>query len=217
MLPTAHVEHQIPGRIRLRVPEKRGDASYFESVRQRLVEHPAVERLRVSSVTASIVVHHNGAAEPVTAAASERGLFKVARGATPPRPPAVRSNTNRASPSALDAAATGFAGLAVLQAFRAHDFGSAVENFWNAYGARRTLQRPGLAACFAAIGVYQALSGRFLGSATSLLFYSLATRQLASSERIGAGLVRGSGEPSDHRLEQHDPKKRQTVIFPKRS
>ncbi|MBV9530848.1 MAG: hypothetical protein JO283_07225 [Bradyrhizobium sp.] len=81
-------------------------------------------------------------------------------------------------PGTLNAAANGLAGLALLQTSR--DFGTAIDNFWNAYGATR-LQRPGLAALFAAVGAYQGFSGRYLGSATSLFFYSLVTRQLAAA------------------------------------
>jgi hypothetical protein len=32
VLPMAYIEHQIPGRMRLRVPERRGDVGFFQSI-----------------------------------------------------------------------------------------------------------------------------------------------------------------------------------------
>jgi hypothetical protein len=190
MVPMAYVAHQIPGRIRLRVPDRRGDNRYFESVRKTLSEHPAVERLRASPVSASIVIHHQGAATPITAAASQRGLFEIAPAPSASQA-APRKEARAASGSPFDPVATGLAGLALLQASRGQVFGSAAENFWNAHGARRILQRPGLAAFFAVVGAYQVFRGRYFGPAASLYFYSLAIRQVAKSETAGGNLVRG--------------------------
>ncbi|MBV8700177.1 HMA2 domain-containing protein [Bradyrhizobium sp.] len=193
MVPIAYVEHEIPGRLRLRVPDRRGDSGYFESIKQGLSKHPGVKQLNVAPATASILLHYDGAAEPITAAAHQHGLFEIVhrtlRSASP-SPPAANEST--VLPSALKTVANGLAGLALLQAGRGQPFGNAVENFWNAYGAMRILQRPGLTALFAAVGAYQVLQGRYLGSATSLFFYSLVTRHLAtnhskaSSPRIAA-------------------------------
>jgi hypothetical protein len=194
MLPTAYLVHQISGRMRLRVPDKRGDTGYFKSVTKALSGLAGVEQVIVTPATASILIHHKGDTEPIVAAASERGLFAI--DVVPKRSPSQSStevNTNRILPSSLDTAAKGLAGLALLQAARGQPFGSAVENFWNGYGAMRLLERPGLAAIFAAIGVYQAFRGRYLGSAASLYFYSLLTRQLAAAEESRAGLRRQEG------------------------
>jgi hypothetical protein len=195
MTPTAYVAHQIAGRTRLRVPEKRGDSSYFEIVRQRLSGNPAVERVRVTPETASILFHHAGTIAPILTAAAEHGLFRIAEQTRVPTRRSVLVRTSGVTGvtplSGLDAAATGLSGLALFQVARGQAFGSAVENFWHAYGAKRLLQRPGLAALFAVIGAYQVLSGRYLGSATSLLFYSMVTRRLASSERENHPRARG--------------------------
>lgn len=193
MLPKAYLVHQIPGRMRLRIPEKRGDSSYFESISKALSRHAGVEDLVTAPATASILIHHQEPAEPIIASASERGLFAIVPEPQPARTEsATEVNTSRFFPSTLHAVANGLAGLAVLQATRGQPFGSAVENFWNGYGARRFLDRPGLAAMFAAIGVYQALCGRYFGSAASLYFYSLMARQLAAAETAKASAQRGT-------------------------
>ena len=193
MLPTAYLVHQISGRTRLRVPDKRGDTGYFKSVTKALSGLAGVEQVIVTPATASILIHHKGETEPIVAAASERGLFAI--DVVPKRsagPSSTEVDTNRILPSPLDTAAKGLAGLALLQAARGQPFGSAVENFWHGYGAKRLLGRPGLAAIFAAIGIYQAFRGRYLGSAGSLYFYSLITRQLAA-EKASAGPRRREG------------------------
>ncbi len=183
MIPSAYVEHQLPGRLRLRVPEKRGDREYFESVRKALSGHPAVGQLKVNPATGSILLHYNGAAEPVTTTAHERGLFEVSQDVVrTAKASDSQANGSRLLPGGLNTVANALAGLALLQVSRGQAFGNASENFWNAYAAKRLLQQPGVAALFATVGAYQVLRGRFLGSATSLLFYSLVTRQLAATQ-----------------------------------
>jgi hypothetical protein len=61
----------------------------------------------------------------------------------------------------------------VFQVARGQAIGNAAENFWNAYGAQRILGRNEIAAGFALLGIFQFLRGELLGSASSLLFYSL--------------------------------------------
>ncbi|WP_024508594.1 hypothetical protein [Bradyrhizobium sp. ARR65] len=217
MTPTAYIAHQVAGRIRLRVTEKRGDDSYFETVKQKLSANSAVERLKVTPETASILLHHAGSFAPIAAAAAEYELFRIADRTTAPTSQSSPLTTSGVGPaSALDAVATGLSGLALFQLARGQAFGSAVENFWNAYGAKQLLQRPGLAGLFAAIGVYQVLSGRYLGSATSLLFYSMVTRRLASSEREKRTRAQVASEATSEALER-PPKKRPEVVFPRRS
>jgi len=95
----------------------------------------------------------------------------------------------------LDTIATGLSGLALFQVTQGEAIGNAAENFWNAYGAHRILGRSGIAAGFALLGVYQLLRGQFLGSASSLLFYSLVTRRLAASD-WAAGAMTGKNAAS---------------------
>ncbi len=217
MIPTAYVSHQIAGRTRLRVPEKRGDGSYFERVRQTLSGDPAIERVKATPETASVLLHHAGSIAPIAAAAAEHGLFRIADQPMEPASQPVPVRTSAVSSlSPLDAGATGLSGLALLQAVRGQAFGSAIENFWNAYGARRLLQRSDLVVLFAAIGAYQALSGRYLGSASSLLFYSMVLRRIASSERETKPGRRAISEPRSEALGRRDPNRPAAVIVPRR-
>jgi hypothetical protein len=189
MAASALIEHQIPGRVRLKLGSKRGEVGFFESVVEVISKHPGVEELSADPLTGSIIIRHSGALEPILAAASEHQLFKVEERGT--RTDASRARaaaqSERQHPGLFDAISVGLGGLGLLQVTRGEAVGSAAENFWNAYGAHRLLRNPPLAAGFAALGVYQLLRGQFLGSASSLFFYALITRQVAAAERPASG------------------------------
>jgi hypothetical protein len=52
----ALIVHQIPGRIRMRIPEKRGDDDYFSRLFERLSGVDAVRNVKVNPATASVVI-----------------------------------------------------------------------------------------------------------------------------------------------------------------
>lgn len=76
MVPVASIEHQLPGRVRLRVPSKRGDVPFFEKVVRELSKHPSLRELTASSLTASITLHYREPLQPITAAAADKELFR---------------------------------------------------------------------------------------------------------------------------------------------
>src|SRR5262249_13756363 len=82
-----------------------------------------------------------------------------------------------------DGVAAGLCGLSLFQTMRGHVLGSMVENLWHAFGAQRILGRPDIAAWFASLGAYQLIRGQLFGSASSLFFYALVTRQMAAMEQ----------------------------------
>lgn len=183
MIPVAFIEHQLSGRLRLRIPTRRGDVSFFQRVVAALSKHPDVKELNATPLTGSILIRHSGPVLAITAAAVEQGLFEI--GKREPKTPPKQARpiaTPPADPGMLDTIATGLSGLALFQVTQGEAIGNAAENFWNAYGAHRILGRSGIAAGFALLGVYQLLRGQFLGSGSSLLFYSLVTRRLAASD-----------------------------------
>jgi hypothetical protein len=69
-LPSARIVHFTPRRLRLKVPEKRRDASFFDFVRNRLAAWDSVERVETNPLTASILVHFS----------APEGLFLEAAG-----------------------------------------------------------------------------------------------------------------------------------------
>jgi hypothetical protein len=195
----AVVEHQLTGRLRLRIATRRGDISFFERIVQALSKHPDVNELAANPLTGGILVLHSGPARAITDLAVEQGLFKIA--GNPPKKPRPAA-TPVGAPLGLDAIATGLSGLALFQVSQGQALGNATENFWNAYGAHRILGRSGIAAGFALAGAYQMLRGEWFGSASSLFFYSLIARQLASFDRTVGMLTRpvsASNQPAAQR------------------
>ncbi|MBF0565424.1 MAG: hypothetical protein HQK89_09285 [Nitrospirae bacterium] len=56
---TAFITHNINGRLRLRVPSKKGDAHFFESVRSRLATLEGVASVEINPQTTSVLVMHS--------------------------------------------------------------------------------------------------------------------------------------------------------------
>ena len=154
MTSTATIEHQLPGRLRLRIPTRRGDVSFFQGIVHALSECPDVKEIDATPLTGSILIRHSGSAQAITAAAAERKIFEVGN-----EPEKAREAPASSGP--LDAAATGLGGLALLQLAGGQAIGNAAENFWNAYGAQRILGRNEIAAGFALLGILQLLRVRF--------------------------------------------------------
>jgi hypothetical protein len=183
MIPVALIEHQLPGRVRLRVSSKRGEVPFFEKVVRELSKHPAVRELIATPLTGSIVLQYLEPLHAITATAAEQKLFETGRAEPAPKKGEPKG-ASRASKSHLltSGFATGLSGLSLFQITQGNVLGSAVENFWHSFGARRILGRSDIAAAFAALGVYQLLRGQLFGPASSLLFYSLVMRQIAATE-----------------------------------
>jgi heavy-metal-associated domain-containing protein len=60
-LPSARIAHFTPRRLRIKVPEKRRDAAFFDFVGNRLAAWDSVERVETNPLTASILVHFSDA------------------------------------------------------------------------------------------------------------------------------------------------------------
>lgn len=54
--PKAFIAHATPGRVRLRVPERRYDDEFFSAVRQQISTWPGIDDVRVNPITASVLV-----------------------------------------------------------------------------------------------------------------------------------------------------------------
>jgi hypothetical protein len=56
-LARGRIAHLSPGRLRIRIPDKRRDETWFRSVAERLSGWEHVERVEVNPLTASVLVH----------------------------------------------------------------------------------------------------------------------------------------------------------------
>lgn len=180
MAPQAVVEHQLPGRARLRIPSKRGDVQWFGEVVQWLSRNPDVYELSANPKTASLLIEHEALTSLSDLLSGEPRLVEV----TPASGSGsqARMRTQRGllgSPEILDAASAGVTGLCAYQLSRGQVLGTALEHFWSAYGSHRTLQSPALVAGYAGLGLYQLTRGRIVGPAASLFYYATALRRAA--------------------------------------
>lgn len=89
-LPIAEIAHAMPGRARLRIAERRGDAVFFASVATGLSTIAGIYKVEVRPLTGSLLIQHGPPLERIALAAQEARLFTVgnATSAPPPTAPA---------------------------------------------------------------------------------------------------------------------------------
>ncbi|QXP84095.1 HMA2 domain-containing protein [Methylococcus sp. ANG] len=146
----AEIVHCLPGRLRLRVAEKRGDEAALRELASSLAAHPDVVSVDVRSPTGGLLVVHNlgEAWQPIARYAVDRNMFAVAASAAPVPPPSIAETTaagfkvinrrfRRATGGAIDfqsAMFLTFVGFAVHQARQGHMLGPVSTLLINAYG-----------------------------------------------------------------------------------
>jgi hypothetical protein len=73
----AHPVHSLPGRTRLRVPNRRGDAAFFTELTHRLVQCTGVGKVETNPLTGSVLVHHEGGLRELLMHAAACGLGEL--------------------------------------------------------------------------------------------------------------------------------------------
>jgi hypothetical protein len=76
-LPPAFVSHQMPGRVRLRVPTMRHQKDYFARMREQLASIPGLRRLTTNTATASVLIEYVGDLEALDQLGERLALFKL--------------------------------------------------------------------------------------------------------------------------------------------
>lgn len=167
--PRAHISHLIPGRVRLRIPERRRDEAYFATLKQRVHEWPGISAVHVNPRTASLLALFSDAAAAL-AHAQNCDLFELTE-AEPPRPAVPIGERAR---------------------FRARSFDARLREVTGGLADTQSLV---FAALFAA-GAYQIIRRRNVGApAVTLLWYAGDLLRLwnGAPERPGMpGEARGS-------------------------
>jgi hypothetical protein len=85
-LPPAELAHAMPGRTRLRLPDRRGDAAFFASIASGLSSLPGVYKVETRPLTGSVLVQHFSTLESLTEAARNSGLFNIGAISAAPKP-----------------------------------------------------------------------------------------------------------------------------------
>jgi hypothetical protein len=152
MIDVAYVSHRLPGRVRLRIAERRGDAAFFHRVGRALSRSAGVTRLETKPATGSVLIEHEGALEPVLDTARAAGLFELA---APPAPATAGEQLARGTAlldrevAALTAGQVNLGaalfialvGLGLFQISRGHVLAPAVTLFWYALASLRVFGR----------------------------------------------------------------------------
>lgn len=76
-LPAAEVAHAMPGRTRLRLPGRRGDAAFFASLASGLSSLPGVFDVETRPLTGSVLIAHFSPLDELGDAARRAGLFEL--------------------------------------------------------------------------------------------------------------------------------------------
>jgi Heavy metal associated domain 2 len=75
--PAARISHLTPRRLRIRVPEKRRDTAFFDTVAERLATWDSVERVETNPLTASVLVHFSDPHRLFLEAVAKNDLFDI--------------------------------------------------------------------------------------------------------------------------------------------
>jgi hypothetical protein len=76
-LPEGHVCHLTNGRVRVKIPEKRRDEAFFNTVRERLGSWSSIEAVEVNPLTASVLVHFRDLGALFAENAMKNELFTI--------------------------------------------------------------------------------------------------------------------------------------------
>ena len=93
MLPTAYVCHRVGRRIRVRIPERKGDADYFSLLKGHLAGMKGMETCELNPITGSLLITLAEDGEEVGQFALRSGLFRLE--GSPPSPPGLSNQVKQ--------------------------------------------------------------------------------------------------------------------------
>ncbi len=59
ILVSAYIKHRLPGRVRLKIPQKKGDYRYFDRLAESLEDCPGITQLQLNPPAASLLICHS--------------------------------------------------------------------------------------------------------------------------------------------------------------
>lgn len=84
MTPEAYVSHQSLRRVRIKVPAKRGDETYFAHLRDSFEGCEGIETIDVNPITGSILFTHTIDFKIIKEYVTEKNLFTLKMNSSPP-------------------------------------------------------------------------------------------------------------------------------------
>jgi hypothetical protein len=79
MLPDAHISHLTSQRMRIKIPSKKGDTSYFSYLKGQFSKYQGIERLEVNAMTGSVLFVHNLNEKEIARYARNNNIFILKR------------------------------------------------------------------------------------------------------------------------------------------
>jgi len=123
MIPAAELLHAAPGRVRVRVAERKGDDEWFGETRRAIAGFPGIARVSANPATGSFLVRGKDLAlRRIPEIAEKRGWFSMT----------LPGRSGVAGTDALASLAPVFLGLAVIQAVRGQIMVPALSLAWYA-------------------------------------------------------------------------------------
>lgn len=80
----AFIVHNITGRLRIKVPSKKGNILFFENLMTKLQDIRAIEKIEINALTGSIILYSSSKSEDLISSLSSLNILKI-----------VPSNTNK--------------------------------------------------------------------------------------------------------------------------
>ena len=166
-LPSAYIKHQLPGRVRLKIPYKKGDFGYFERMAETFARCRNLTQLQLNPLAASILICHTPENDfkRIADFAKSQGLFTLA--------------------SEED--------IAPLQIFHPSLAAATALRMSRANGKLRQVSQGRLDGrsllFFSLVGLaaHQATQGRIMAPAASLLWYALSLLKEENQKTNGLG------------------------------
>lgn len=75
--PPVRIVHTSPGRLRLRVADRRHDIGYFKTVAARLAACPGVISVEANALSGSVLIRHETVDQAILERGLAQGIFKV--------------------------------------------------------------------------------------------------------------------------------------------
>ena len=143
MVPLARLVHSLPGRKRVKVDEKRGDAAYFATLEKELTG--VVVAVEINPLTGTALISHATEDASLSEYANEHELFHLGENETPPPTarPSIVGGTEVAEHKSYTKSGKrpdirwliflGMMGMGVVQAIEGNIAVPAIAAFWYAY------------------------------------------------------------------------------------
>jgi len=142
MAPLARLAHSLPGRKRVKIDEKRGDAAYFAALEKELAEYHGVVAVETNPLTGTALISHATEDTSLWDYAGEHGLFQLERNETAARTPPRPANRTAEHKSSTQSGRKsdirwliflGMMGMGVVQAIKGNIAIPAIGAFWYAF------------------------------------------------------------------------------------